>query len=71
MFSQLNITTVLFQTIQFTVSTVSISKTILFQVIQFSKSTQFSSRSPVVSMDKIDPIKCYHSGPEWTWDLWQ
>ena len=35
--------TVLFQTIPFSVSTVSMSKTILFQTIQFSISMQFSS----------------------------
>ena len=34
--------TVLIQTIQFTVSTVSMSKTVLFQTIQFSISTWFS-----------------------------
>ena len=43
----LNIKTVLFQTIQFSVSTVSMTKTVLFQTIQFSISTQFSSIWPI------------------------
>ena len=37
-------------------------KTVLFQAIQFSINTQFSS---------IWPIRCYHSGQEWTWERWQ
>ena len=45
--TQLNVKTVLFQTIRFSVSTVSISKTVLFQVIQFSISTQFGSIWPI------------------------
>ena len=44
---QLNVKTVIFQTIQFSVSTVSKSKTVLFQVIQFSISTQFISVWPI------------------------
>ena len=39
--------TVLFQTIQFNISTVSMSKSVLFQVIQFSVSTQISSIWPI------------------------
>ena len=39
----MNVKTILFQTIQFRVITVSMSKTVLFQIIQFSISTQFSS----------------------------
>ena len=45
------------QTIQFSVSTVSTSKTALFQVIQFSIRTHFNS---------IRPIGPYLSRPEWT-----
>ena len=39
-YTQLNIKRVLFQTIQFSVSTVSMSKTVVFQTIQFSINTQ-------------------------------
>ena len=42
-YTQLNVKTVLFRTIQFRASTVSMPKAVLFQVIQFSISTQFSS----------------------------
>ena len=42
----LYIKTVLFQTIQFSISTVSMSKTVLFQAIQFTISLQFSSIWP-------------------------
>ena len=38
---------VLFQTIQFSVSTVSMSKTVPFQTIQFSISTQFKCKYTV------------------------
>ena len=48
---------VLFQTIQFSVSTVSKSKTVLFQSVQFSVSTQFSS------VRTIDRTLSGHSGP--------
>ena len=47
MYTQLNVKTVLFQTIQFSISTVSMSKTVLFQTIQLSKSTKFSSIWPI------------------------
>ena len=40
-YTQLNVKTVLYQTIQFSVSKVSMSKTVSFQAIQFSMSTQF------------------------------
>ena len=43
----LNVKRVLFQTIQFSVNWVSISKTVLFQAVQFSISTQFSSIWPI------------------------
>ena len=42
-YTQLNVKTVLYITIQFSVSTVSMSKTVPFQTIQFSISMQFSS----------------------------
>ncbi len=42
-YTLLNVKTVLFQTIQFSVSTVSKSKTVPFQIIHFSISMQFSS----------------------------
>ena len=42
-YTQSNVKTILFQTIQFSVSTVSLSKTVLLQTIQFCISTQFSS----------------------------
>ena len=40
-YTQLNVKTFLFQTIQFSISTVSMSKTVLFQTIQFSIQKQF------------------------------
>ena len=45
MYTQLNVKRVLFQTIQFNVCTVSMSKTDLFQPIQFSISTQFTCKT--------------------------
>ena len=45
-YSHTNVKTVLFQTVQFSVSTVSLSKRVLFPKIQFSMSTQFSSILP-------------------------
>ena len=46
-YKQLNVKTVLYQAIQFSISTVSISKTILFQTIQSSICIQFSSILPI------------------------
>ena len=43
-YTQLNVKTVLVQKIQFTISTVSMSKTVQFQTIQLSISTQFNSQ---------------------------
>ena len=57
----------LIQTIQFSVSTVSISKIVLFQTIQFSISMQCSS---IWLIDRT-LIMCYHCGPQWTWERWQ
>ena len=44
-YTQLHVKTVLFQTIHFNLSTVSISKTVLVQSIQFSISTQFECQN--------------------------
>ena len=47
--------------------------TVLFQIIQFNKSHLFA-RSLNASFDLTNrwyPTKCYHSGSEWTWELWQ
>ena len=41
--------TVLIQTIQFSVSRVSVSKTVLFQAIQFSIDTQFKSKNSIIA----------------------
>ena len=50
-----HIKTFLFQSIQF-------SQTVLFHTIQFSMSMQ---------LVLFNPIRCYHSRPEWTWEQWQ
>ena len=42
-----------FQTIKFSVSTVSISKTILFQTVQFSISTQFTRQNSSISSNFV------------------
>ena len=47
-FTQLNIITVLFWTIQFSVSTVSMSLTVPFQIIQFSINTLFESQNSFI-----------------------
>ena len=46
-YTQLNIKTVPFQTIPFSISTVLMSKTVLFQTIQFSISTQLKCKYKV------------------------
>ena len=46
-YTQLNIKTVLYKTIQFNVSTVSMSKTVPFQTIQSSISKQFKCKYAV------------------------
>ena len=43
-YTQLNVKTVIFQAIQISVSTISMSKTVPFQTIQFSISTQFKCK---------------------------
>ena len=45
--TQLNVKKIPFQTIQFSVITISMSKTVIFQTIQFCISTQFSSIWPI------------------------
>ena len=43
-FKQLNVKTVLFKKIEFSITTVSMSKTVPFQTIQLSLSTQFKCK---------------------------
>ena len=66
-FLYINDQIVLFQTIQFSTSTVSMSKTVLFQIIQFSISTYFSFIWPIdrISSGATTP------GQERTWEQWQ
>ena len=45
--TELNVKTVLFQTIKFSASRISMSKTVLLQSIQFRISTQFSYIGPI------------------------
>ena len=52
-YTQLNIKTILFQTIQFSVSTVSMSKTVLFQTIHFSISMQFKYKNSSISSNSV------------------
>ena len=47
-YTQINVKTVLYITIQFSVSTVSMSQTVPFQTIQFSISTQFKSKYSLI-----------------------
>ena len=49
----LNVKTVLFQTIQFSVSRVSMSKTIPFQAIQFSINTHFQCQNCFISSNSV------------------
>ena len=56
-YTHLRVKTVLFQTIQFHVSTVSMSKTVLFPIIQFIISTLFSSIDRTLS-GTIAPCQC-------------
>ncbi len=45
LYTQLNVKTVLYQTIKFSVSRVSMSKTVPFQTIHFSMNAQFKSKN--------------------------
>ena len=47
-YTQLSVKTVLYITIQFSVSTVSMSKTVPFQTIQFSINTQFKCKYSLI-----------------------
>ena len=47
---------------------------VLFQIIQFCSSHLFTLSLNVKQFHlthKLDPIRCYYSGPEWTWEQWQ
>ena len=64
--------TVPFQTIQISISTqfkskysLIVKKTFLFQA------TQFIINMQLYLTNRLDPIRFYHSGPEWTWEQWQ
>ena len=49
-------------------------QTLLFQIIQFSISHLFGHNLNVKQFyltHRSDPIRCYHSWPEWTWEQWQ
>ena len=52
------------------------SKTFSFQVIQFSQivliqTIYFGKSMQFCLINRWGPIRCYHSGPEWTWEKWQ
>ena len=61
------------------------SKTVPLPAIQFGISTWFKYQNSSISNNLVwhkytdyfylthrwDPIRCYHSGPEWTWERWQ
>ena len=51
--TQVNVKTVLFQTIQFNASTVLMLKTVLFQTIQFSIRTQFRCQNSPISNSSV------------------
>ena len=66
-YTQLNVKTILFQTIQFSVRTVSMLKTVSFQTIQFRISTKFSSIWPIDrTLSSTTTL-----GPKWTWEWCQ
>ena len=52
-YTQLNVKTVLYITIQFSVSTVSMSKTFLFQAIQFSQTVLIQAIQFIISMQIV------------------
>ena len=66
-----------FQTIQFSISTqfkckYTLSKTFLFQAIQSSQTILICvSMQLVLLTHSYGPIRCYNSGPDWTWEQWQ
>ena len=64
-YKHLNVKMVLFQTIQFSTSTqVQCQKTVPFQIIH--KHTAYFYLT-----HRYDPIKYYHSGPDWISEQWQ
>ena len=49
-------------------------QTILFQTIQFGIRHLFALSLNVKQFYltfRLDPFRCYHSDPEWTWERWQ
>ena len=49
-------------------------QTALFQTIQFNISHSFALSLDVKQfylIHRLDPIRCHHSRPEWTWEQWQ
>ena len=49
-------------------------ETVLFQTIQFSISHLLAHSFNVKQFyltQRSDPIRCYHSEPEWSWEQWQ
>ena len=68
--------TVPFQTIPFRISTHFkskyglIVKTILFLAIHFSQTVIIQTIQVNISVQLVlfNPIRCYHYGPEWTWE---
>ena len=49
-------------------------KIILFLTIQFSISHLFPpslNANQFYSTNRLEPIRCYHSGSEWAWEQWQ
>ena len=74
--TQLNHNTVLFQIIQFSISTQIFVytqlniKTGLFQTTQFRMSTQIKCQTVLFDPYIYNPIRFYHSESEWTWEDW-
>ena len=52
-YTQLNVKTLLFQAIQFSISSVSMSKTVIFQTTQFSISMLFQLQNSSVAIDSL------------------
>ena len=61
---------VLFQTIQFSVNTVSMSKTVPFQAIPFSISTQFKCKYTVSLSKNSDAVGVFHSSSPIGQNFW-
>ena len=70
--TQLNVKAVLFQTIQFSKGTVSMSKIVMFQTIQFYISTRFSSIRPIdKTLSGATNCVSLLEWLEWTLERWQ